>query len=127
MLRLDFMRKMTGYEKYRENVHAVNWGAEGHQNLRVLLRQMQRWSLLPAKYSPAVLHSRPLEKDCPKVFDLQKSKYKPRTGVHAVTTLVTSAMQHSLTLQPLFAYVLQPALLHMHVCLSTLDTCGMHV
>ncbi len=39
-------------------------------------------------------------------------------------------MQHSLTLQPLFAYdhhVLQPALLHMRVCLLTLDTCGVHM
>lgn len=121
---LDFMRKITGYEKYSEHIHAVNWGVEGHQNLRMLLRQMQRWGLLPAKYSPSLLHSSPSEKECPKVFDLRKPKYKPRTGVHAVTTLVPSAMRHSLTLQPLFAYLLQPALLHMRVCLCILDTCG---
>ena len=110
------MRKITGYEKYSEHIHAVNWGVKGHQGLRMLLRQMQRWGLLPAKYSPSLLHSRPYEKECPKVFDLRKPKYKPRTGVHAVTTLVPSAMRHSLTLQPLFAYVASAGLV-AYACL----------
>ncbi|KAL0021587.1 hypothetical protein WJX77_012625 [Trebouxia sp. C0004] len=35
---------------------------------------------ITAKCAPAILHSRPYEKECPKVFDLQKPKYKPRTG-----------------------------------------------
>ncbi|DBB01722.1 hypothetical protein WJX77_000941 [Trebouxia sp. C0004] len=34
----------------------------------------------PAKYAPAILQSRPYEKDCPKVFDLRKPKYSSRTG-----------------------------------------------
>lgn len=54
------------------------------------------------KYSQANLHSRPLEKDGPEVFDLRKHKYKPRTGVQAVTTLIASAKHHSVTLQLLF-------------------------
>lgn len=51
LVRTDFLKKVLGFQKINDTLYNLEWGDDDHQNLRLLLRVLQRWQLLPREYS----------------------------------------------------------------------------